>query len=215
MQSEYKKYMITAGAILASGILLTILMYVFLLLPQKDIIKTVKEDLEDKKQELQSMQNVVTKKSQTELLVHIEDMEKKLSGFVLDFEDTGDLTFDLTKLASQIGVGSFSCSSRRGPQEYEEIYNCYRIGGIYTTINFKSSFNKFARLLNSLERNKPIVLLDKFSIERKLGSKSGHAVEMSLVVFVQRPPEEEKELESQKYKPPGSLNPLKSIKGAG
>ena len=93
MQREYKKYMITTGAILASSILMTILMYVFLLLPQKDIIKTVNGSLEDKKQELtdhlieplndlgDNITSMLGKKYRNKVETQINDIMKTKYGF--------------------------------------------------------------------------------------------------------------------------------------
>ena len=108
-----------------------------------------------------------------------------MKDFVVDFEDSANLIFDISQIATEKKVDSFSIKGqedRRGSTGLDlKHLREHRID-----INFAGGFNQFATFLNALERHRPVIFVDKFEITRSRQENSGHKVNMDLVVLVKK-----------------------------
>jgi hypothetical protein len=120
------------------------------------------------------------------LCEQIENLRNKLKNFVIDFKDSANLTFDISQIAGQKGVSSFSIETKKGsgpPQKTSDKH----LSESYIDISFSAvDFNQFAALLNALERHQPVIFVNKFAITRSKKGESEHQVKMNLAVFVRK-----------------------------
>lgn len=161
--------------------------YMFMLAPQKNNKEQLKKQLEEKKQKYDYALKATQKETQDQLNEQIEQLRKKLKDFVTDFEDAANLTFDISQIANEKAVTSFSIeTSKKGSGGDQATSNKYifesRIGIGFST----ASFNQFATLLNALERHQPVIFVDKFVISRAENGSSNRQVKMDLAVFVKK-----------------------------
>lgn len=166
--------------------MLSLFAYIVLLAPQQKIKKTVESQLGD-----------ITKKYNSALTADQEDTKKKkneeieklldtVRKFAYEVEDSANLTFDISQIANDKKVNSFSIKIQediRGAQKSDLKY----IQESNIDIGFAGDFNQFATFLNALERHQPVVFVDNFKITRSTLEDSNHKANMRLAVFSRKP----------------------------
>ena len=184
----YKKYLITAGAIWAACFVVFLLAYLLVLGPQKNYIKRTENKLTEKKQVLESAQRAAREETKIQLNEQIERLQSRLKDFVIDFEDSANLTFDISQIANEEKVSSFSIKTKDS-RGLSEIPDCIYICESHIEISFTGGFNQFATFLNALERHRPVLFIDKFSITRSGQKGAEYQVGLNVTVFVRKPQE--------------------------
>ena len=185
MKAIYIKHLKTTGLMWAGCLVLFLLANILVLAPQRRNRKNIEKQLTDKKQIHSSALAAAQKKSKIRLSEQIEDLQDRLTDFVSGSDDSANLIFDISQIANEKKVDSFSIKARNKPGG-SEIPNCEHICENHIDISFTSGFEQFATFLNALERYRPVVFVDKFTITRAEHDSSGHRVRMDLAVFVKK-----------------------------
>jgi len=187
MKSVYKKRFVVAALVWAGCLIALLVAYVLVLAPQGRSRKQIEKKFVEVKNAYD--QTVATAKDETKarLSKQIEDLRARLEQFVIYNEDLANLTFDISQVASQMNVSSFSIKGRDNagaaatPTGSET-----NIVEKQIQVSFTAGFNQFASFLNALERNQPVLFVDEFTITHSGQSGSGHQVEMGLAVLVRK-----------------------------
>jgi Tfp pilus assembly protein PilO len=134
----------------------------------------------------------------------IERLQSRLQDFVIDFENSANLTFDISQIANEKEVASFSVKSKdgRGPSTIPEA-KYIRENNI--VISFIGGFNQCATFLNALERHRPVLFVDRFSITRSGQDDSACQVSLNVAAFVKKQQSEELLSEDGKIADKGSM----------
>ena len=162
-----------------------LIVYMLVLVPQAKTKKIIKKKLTKKKLLLERVQQITQKETRLKLNEQIDDLRDELRNYVIDFDDTADVTFDISRIANDKKVNSFNIKSRNRGQKASETNNKY----IYVNnfdVSFTSGFVQFATLLNTLERHRPVIFVDRFHIVRSEENNSEHQADMNLAVFVRK-----------------------------
>jgi len=186
----YRKYLTRAALILAACLALLFLVYMLTLRPQKSSEKRLDSELAEKKQMYEFAQKAAKKETQIQLNKQIEQLRNKLSDFVIDFEDSANLTFDISQIASEKKVTSFSVRSKED-RGVLTIPDCNYICENHIDISFIAGFNQFETFLNALERHRPIIFVNEFTITRSNQDDSAYQVTLDVAAFVRKPQESE------------------------
>lgn len=189
MKPIYKRYLKILLVLWGGASAALIVLYLFLLLPQNDMLKFSEEKLKKINIEYQQAKIANSDDVRNKQKVEIEKLNEKLNVFVADFNDIDNLTFSMSRIAGDIRLDSFSNRGSSDSESYSKIPTCEYIGYIDTAISFNSSFNKFARFINILERHSPIVFIDEFTISKSRDGDSKHKAELFLDFFVRIPTE--------------------------
>jgi len=179
----HKKYLMTAGLIWAACFVVLLLAYILVLGPQKSYIKRIENKLTEIKQVYESALRAAQGETKIRLNEQIERLQSRLNDFVIDFEDSANLTFDISQIANEKKVASFSIKTKDS-RGLSTIPDCSYICESQIEISFTGGFNQFATFLNSLERHRPVLFIDKFTITRSGQQGSGYQVDMDVAVFV-------------------------------
>jgi len=190
MKPTYKKYF--AVVLLVWGGFLPVLLglYLLLLVPQREMLEGLKVRLAEKELEYDKAKTATTDETKSNISKQIEQLTRELSVFAADFNQLDNLTFSISRIAGETRVGEFS-SRDSAAESYSEIHDCTHIGQTSANIGFTGGFSKFAAVVNALERHKPIIFVDEFSISESHVKDSDPAVSMQLTVFVRKPREDE------------------------
>lgn len=187
MKSVYRKYFTKVALVWTGCFILFFFVYMLMLAPQKNSKEQLKKQLEEKKQMYNSALKATQKETQIQLNEQIEHLRNKLKDFVIDFEDSADLTFDISQIANAKEVASFSVETSRKDNSRDPTMSDKYIFESHIDISFSTAdFNQFAALLNALERHRPVIFVDRFAITRSYKSGSDRQVNMSLAVFVRK-----------------------------
>lgn len=183
MQSIYTKYFKTAALTWAACLFLFCLAYTVLLAPQRKEKKRVEAEFDEKKQLLESIEELTHEETRIRLNKQVQQLRDKLDDFVTDSEGSADLTFDISQIASDKEVDSFSIKSkdkRGGPQ----MPDSQHISPRHIGVGFTARFNQFAAFINALERHRPVVFVDRFKITRSKQENSANKASADLTVLV-------------------------------
>lgn len=176
------------------SLVMFLLVYILVLMPQQNIKKQSREVLNEKERLYSSAVKASQENARIRLKEQSVALSDKLMAFVVDFEDSADLIFDISQIANETEVASFSIKARDARQRKKAGFDY--ISEDQIDIQFTADFNKFISLLNSLERFKPIILIDRFHIIRSKAEGSNHDASVSLAVFVKKQQESKEHLSS-------------------
>ena len=179
----YKKYFMTTALIWAGCFILFLFVYMIVLAPQKKSRKQIENQLAEKKQIYNSALKATQEETRIWLNEQIENLRNKSNRFVIDFEDSANLTFDISQIANEKKLDSFSIKGKdagKDPTDFK--YLCEN----RIDVSFAAAFNQFATFLNALERHWPVIFVDSFKITRSRRDDSDHKVNMGLAVFVRK-----------------------------
>jgi hypothetical protein len=187
MKSIYKKYLTKVALIWAGCFVLLFFVHMLMLAPQRKSKKQIEKQLVEKQQIYESLLKATREETKIQLNEQIERLQHDLGNFVIDFEDSANLTFDISQIANQKEVASFSIKTQEKDKRRDSTIPDYEyISEDHIDISFTSGFNQFAALLNALERNRPVVFVNRFTIARAKEDNSGHQVNMDVSVFVRK-----------------------------
>jgi Tfp pilus assembly protein PilO len=184
-KKTYKKYLMTTGIIWAACFIVFLLAYMLVLGPQKNLEKSLENKLAERKQVYESALRAAQKETKIRLNEQIERLQSKLQDFVIDFEDSANLTFDISQIANEKKVASFSIKSKDS-RGLSTIPECKYICENHIVISFIGGFNQFATFLNALERHRPVLFVDKFTITRSGQDDSDFQVSLNVAAFVKK-----------------------------
>jgi hypothetical protein len=190
MKPTYKKFLTISMLVWAGSFIALLTTHIFLMLPQRKTLKLMEKQLTEKKLRYDISRAADDEKAKAMLAQKVTGLAAKLGNFIGEVDDLDSLSFSISKIAGEIDVEAFQ-SRGADVETYSVIANCYDIGTVSTEVNFNSSFNKFARLINNLERHQPIFFIDEFTINQPRRATSKPEVKLLLTVFV-RIPEKDK-----------------------
>jgi Tfp pilus assembly protein PilO len=180
----HKKYFFMSAVVWAVCVVIFLVAYIFIIRPQKSSKEHVENKLAEKRKIYESAIKAAQGETKIQLNEEIENLHNKLKDFVADFEDSANLTFDLSQIAEEKKIASFGSKvkSNLGLKTKDE----YKfISENEINITFTGNFNQFATFLNNLERHRPVIFVEKFSLIRSSGSKdSSYRINLNVTAFV-------------------------------
>ncbi|KPJ66765.1 MAG: hypothetical protein AMJ43_07095 [Coxiella sp. DG_40] len=185
MKSIYNKHLKTLALIWIGCFVLSIFVYILVLAPQKKTQKNIEKQLTEIKQIYDSTKEAAQQKNQIQMKEQIEQLRSRLNDFVIESDDSANLTLDISQIASEKKLDSFMIKTKES-RENSAIPDCKHITEDRIDIGFNAGFNQFAAFLNALERHQPVVFIDTFSITRSKQDGLGHKVNMNLAVFARK-----------------------------
>ena len=187
----HKKYLIASGVIWAICFVIFLFAYLFIVRPQKNTKRLVESRLAEKQQVYESSFRAAQEETKISLNEQIESLQNRLKDFVVEFEDSANLTFDLSQIAEEKKVASFGSKvkSNRGITRNKDEYKYIHENQI--NISFTGDWNQFATFLNTLERHSPVIFVDKFTITRAGQDESVFRVNLNVAAFVRKQQDDE------------------------
>ena len=185
MKSNIKKYYTTVGLIWIACAILFSFVYMLVLEPQRQQKKSMTNQLIEAKRACDAAVKAGEEQTQARLSKQLTDLQARLKAFATDSGESANLTFDISKLASEQQIDAFgikSLGSRNAPDMSEFIH----VGENYFDVSFTAGFNQFAGFLSALERHEPAVLVNKFAITRSEELEQDHHAKLNLSALVKK-----------------------------
>jgi len=167
----YKNYFTVVALIWAGCFTVFFFGYLLFLAPQNSTKKELGNKLSDKKQRYESVTKVAEEENRIRAKKEIEGLQSRLKDFAVDFENSTNLTFDISKIAGERRVTAFSVKSR-DTEAVSPMPNCKYICEGHVEISFTAGFNQSVAFLNALERHRPVLFVDSFMISRSRQDES-------------------------------------------
>lgn len=181
----YRKYLITAASVWAACLVLSLLVNMFVLGPQRSSKKRLENKIAEKKQLHESALRADKEETKIQLKEEIEILRNMLKYFVFDSEESINITFDIGQIASEKEVASLSIKSAEG-RTVSTITDCNYISESHIDVSFIGGFNQFATFVNALERHQPVLFVNKFTISRSNQDDSVYQVSLDVAAFVRK-----------------------------
>jgi hypothetical protein len=181
----YKRYLVATGLIWAVCLVLFCLAYMLLLRPLISNEKRLEDRLAEKKQVYESVLTASRTETRIKMNKEIESLIDELGTFVVDIENSANLTFDISQIATEKEVVSFSVKSR-DDYEVSPIPNCARICENHIDIGFSAGFHQFATFLNALERHRPVLFIDTFTLTSSKQDGPDYQVTLKVAALVRK-----------------------------
>jgi len=190
MDAAYKKYCAKIGIAWAICFVVFFFLYMLMLAPQKKAKQALQKQLAEKKEMHELAMKATKKENKANLDEQLEQLRNQLGDIVLDFEDSTNLTFVISRIATEKQVSSFSIEAEKQGSSVSRHSKQAQLRNIYECsfdVSFQAAnFNQFASLLNTLERNRPPIFINDFTITRADKAGSEHRVKMNLTVFIRK-----------------------------
>jgi len=180
-----KKYIISAASVCIGGLALLGLLHLFVIEPKVALADELENQILAKKAEYKTVTEIADSSAKEALEQKFKTVCDRFDSFVVKNNGVSSLALHIKQIAGEIGVEDFS-SKNKTIRSYEKIGRHERIEAGRILVDFKGSFAQFAEFVNKLERNKPVVFVDTFTIKRAIDSKSKHSFSMVLIFFVKK-----------------------------
>ena len=194
----YRKYLMRAAIVWAACAMLLLVAYLILLRPQMRSRTNLQNKLTENKQLYQSAQKAADEQTKIRLNEEIESLQDKLKAFVIDHGDSANLTFDIGQIANKEKVRSFSIKSK-DKRRASVIPDSNSISENHIDISFSAGFNQFATFVNALERHRPVLFVNEFSMARSGKDDLAYQVTLDVAAFVKK--QQDKEVADQSSAP--------------
>lgn len=194
----YRKYLTRTAIAWAACLVLFVLVYILVLGPQKSSRKRLESTLAEKKEQYEFAQRAAQEQTIIRLNEQIEGLRDIIKDFVVDFEDSANLTFDIGRIANKEKVASFSIKNN-DKQGISEIPDCNIICESHIDISFIAGFDQFATVVNALERHQPVLFVNEFTISRSNKDDSTYQVTLDVAAFIKK--QQEREIANQSLAP--------------
>jgi len=167
---------------------LAVLFHLLVLAPQMQRVTALEAELVDAR-DLYSQATEAAKQENQARLVEVTDrVHERVSDFVLRLESAPDLAFEIAALANETQVGSLAMKPREKTGS-ATLAHSDRIGQRQIDLSFAGQFDQFATLLNALERHRPVLFVETFTIRRPREETMRPEAKMQLAVLVEKPRE--------------------------
>ena len=180
-----KKYIISAASVCVGGFALLGLLHLFVVGPKAAVADKLENQISAKKAEYKTVTEIADSSARELLERKFKTAGDRSDSFVVQNSGTGSLALHIKQIAGEIGVEDFS-SKNKTINSYGKIGRCERIEEGRIIVDFRGSFAQFAEFVNKLERNKPVVFVDTFTMKRAVNSGSKHSFSMVLIFFVKK-----------------------------
>ena len=191
MKAIHKRYIKTIGVTWGISLLLFLLAYMIVLGPLgRSRVDTYGLLLQQKDAYEESCR--VSKEEVRETLKkEVQELTDRVGDFVVPIKDSADLTFNISRIAEKYKIESFNIKNQSNAGIlglFENKYACEN----HIEISFSSDFAQFARLLNAIERHRPVLFVENFRITSPVLDGEKPQISMNLVYLARKLETDEK-----------------------
>ena len=182
MKSNIAKYIKLAALIWSCCFIVFLLVFLLVLSPLNRHRTQVESEFKKVKSDADSALLASEEETKIRLNEQIQDLNDTLGNFVIESENTSNLIYQISGISNEIELKAFQITPTG--QNISTFDNCKYISGQLYHVGFTASFNQFATFLNALERYRPVIFIDTFSITRSRQGENSHTVDMQLAILV-------------------------------
>ena len=181
MLVKFKKRWIKATAIWIISMAVLGLAYLVLVVPMSITASRQRQAILDKAKEIETVSDYVSEKNLKDLKKQTDMLLDRLGKFTAEMHLASECTYAISNIAERLGTRNFS-TKQDAYEAFSKVENCELLLAARIDISCKGSSDQFLRLVNEYERYRPIVLIDKFSIEA--ADDGLNKIKMSLTILI-------------------------------
>jgi hypothetical protein len=170
------------GLVWAGALVFFIAVFALLINPQIRERNRLVAEAAQKQKLYDGAMDAAREDTRRKLTSELETLKSKMNDYAIDFEDSANMTLDISRMAAAKQVSSFAIRTTDQKQQTGRTELKY-LRENQINISFSADFRQFATLLNTLERHRPVIFVDSFRIAR---SSENNRVDMELYIFVRK-----------------------------
>lgn len=183
MKASEKHFMVKAAAVWGVCALAVIAFYLGVVFPSQRSVEQVSSRLDEITRRYEQASEFVRSRRLEEMRRHVVLRQEELAKYMVVGDAARDNASGISQIAERAGIKGYS-TRYRGICLIAELDNCVYVGVSRIDISWKGDFEQFARLVNELERHRPVIFVDDFVISRPDNPAEGCQIALSLVILV-------------------------------
>lgn len=180
------RYLLTMAGVWVPCLALAAACYALVLRPQGDERRWLVAQIAQAKERYAEAAAAARPENQAILTEQVNRLHDRAADFVVGFEDAPELAFEIGRLAHETRLESFGMRPI-GTHASTVLPDGEHVGEKHLNVSFNAGFTRFAAFLNALERHRPVVFVETFTISRPQDSDAEPRVDMELAVLVEKP----------------------------
>ena len=184
----YKKYLVTMALVWAASLVLFVIAFFLFIAPQRKIAAQLNGELTEKQKLYESAVYAANEENKKKLAQEVEAARTQLNRFVVESQESANLTFDISRIAGDKHVSSFAVKTSEQVKSSDQS-DSKNLQENRIEVSFASDFRQFAAFLNALERHQPVVFIDRFKLSRGDQGDTNNKVDMELSFLLKKRPE--------------------------
>lgn len=189
MKSNTGKYLKIAALVWLGCFVVFLLVFVLVLYP----LNKQRDRTENEYRKLKADADAAFIASQEQTKLKFKELVKqsndRLGDFMIEANRTSNISYEIIQISNNIGLNIEVIPAAQRNSAFDE---CKCLSGQYYQVSFTAGYNEFARFLNELERFRPVIFIDTFSITKSQQEEAKSAINMSLAVLVSKNEKENK-----------------------
>lgn len=178
------KYKMTVIAFWGGAAAVMFAAYFFLKAPQDAALSQLRVQFGESRDRADYARLAAVPESRTKLLERYEKSAKMMETFSTRQDAVTGLVFDIGEHADALSLGDFSSKAMDG-SGYSTVAKSTVVTEGWLSVEFQGTFEQFVKYINELERNQPVVFLEKISFRRGTEGPASHQVTMDLSFLTQ------------------------------
>jgi len=185
MKRIHKRYLKTVSVTWSFSAVLLVFGYVTVLGPQGGVQRDISRELLDKEGAYNEALEATQQYAKDKLAEQLKQARHRVGDFVVGFEESANVTFDIGGIVDELEIGSFNIENR-GSGNAPVKTNTTHVSENHVDLTLCGDFNQFAFFLNALERHRPVLFVERFSISAGDGRGGKPQIKMNLVYLVRK-----------------------------
>ena len=153
--------------------------YILFYLPQKVELAQITNQCTKAQTELEEAQLAAQDQVKAKQNQRQEQIHQLISSFSTEQDAVTELVFEIGRIAHELGLSDFS-SKNNGKQNYSTVGESKVVSEAWLDVDFVANFEQFAKFINRLESNNPVVFIEEIAFQRGSADSNGHKVSLKL-----------------------------------
>lgn len=188
MKLKISKYWLWVAGVWAVWGGLTATAWLFIFQPQGQEYAKIHKELRTRADELELAKTASQESTRHRQIEALEQTLRELDGFTIGPRQQDRLVFEVSRLASDLNLEKYAGESCGNIEKSFQADAKAPIERMFLDVTFTGPFTAFARFINTLERNEPILFVQNASVERAMDGSGRHEVRLLLSMLIQKDP---------------------------
>lgn len=151
-----------------------------LYLPQKIELARISTQYTESQSALERATTAALDQTKSQQQQQAEEVNQRLSDFSTQPNAVTELVFEIGGIATNdLKLSEFS-SKNQQQKKHSTVGKSERVSEVWLSIDFQSTFERFAQFVNRLECHQPAVFIEEISFQRQTDDAAGHKVSLQL-----------------------------------
>ena len=153
--------------------------YALFYTPQKVMLGRLQNQCRESQTQLDQGRLAAKDESREKLKAQCNEKQHLVTGFSTETNAESELVFQVGQIATELNLGEFS-SKHLEPKGHSTVGKSKVLKEAWMDIECVATFEQFARFVNRLERNHPLVFVEELFFRRKPKKEKGHEIKLQL-----------------------------------